>query len=835
MKKITLALAFFIAGAEITSAGVGRKEPLEISGVYPSLCTYAEYTSPEGKFTGESGSECGIGAVVPWAGRLWMINYAPHKVRGSGHKLYSVDEEMNLVIRPESIGGTPAGRMIHRESNQLLIGPYLIDAQGKVRVILSSRMPGRLTAIARHLKDPANMVYYFDMEGKLYEVNVHTLEVTKLFEKPVPGLHGKGGYTSQGRLVIANNGAGSVSTKNLQVRDVPKHPENAGILAQWDGEQWSIVERRQFTDVTGPGGIYGAANKKSPLWAIGWDKRSLRLKLLDWGKWHTFLLPKAQHCNDPRHGWFTEWPRIREIGGGRMLMDMHGMFFNYPVTFSAANTAGISPIGSHLRYIPDFCNWDGRLVLATDETSIQGNPMAGQPQSNLWFGKYEDLLEWGPASGWGGPWMNDEVKADTPSEPFLINGFDRRILHLAVGGGDVDFAGVDLTENLNAEVVYPAQEKTAPHRKSQGDVIFTLEIDVKGNGKWREYEYIAVPDGGYGFYILPSNLRANWIRLKTDKDCIATAYFHLTDKDYHDLSAGRELFAVLADVSSSDGVSSALLYSAKRNRDLRVISTGDAGDEQYFDFTKESFEFKKDSPDEGLKKLIKTRAGFSVDEASVIIETSAGRLRLPKGNAVFDEPFAAGRPRAVREVESERDLANIHGTFYEVPKLTIREPLLFGKLRPVASHNKRIFDYCSWNGLLVVSGVRKGAENDGHVFSSADGQTALWFGGIDDIWKLGKPVGHGGPWKDTEVTANAASDPYLMTGFDKKKVELLADREVTIVLEINFDHNGWHQYESFKVPAGKKIEHKFPTGYSAHWIRARADKDCKATVWFVYE
>ena len=37
--------------------------------------------------------------------------------------------------RPESVGGTPANRMIHRESQQLNIGPYFIDARGHVRAI----------------------------------------------------------------------------------------------------------------------------------------------------------------------------------------------------------------------------------------------------------------------------------------------------------------------------------------------------------------------------------------------------------------------------------------------------------------------------------------------------------------------------------------------------------------------------------------------------------------------------------------------------------------------------------------------------------------------------
>jgi hypothetical protein len=48
-----------------------------------------------------------------------------------------------------------------------------------------------MTANARHLTDPTNMVYFYDMERILYEVNVHTLAVNKLFNKPVPGWHGK--------------------------------------------------------------------------------------------------------------------------------------------------------------------------------------------------------------------------------------------------------------------------------------------------------------------------------------------------------------------------------------------------------------------------------------------------------------------------------------------------------------------------------------------------------------------------------------------------------------------------------------------------------------------
>jgi hypothetical protein len=942
----THAALFSLICLTVFSAQV-RADELQISGVYPHLTTYGIY-SEDGAHTKKGHDECGIGAIVPWAGKLWMVNYAPHQPRGSEHKLYSVDENLNLTIHPESVGGTPAARMIHRESNQLLIAHYLIDASGKVRVISPKVMPGRLTAIARHLTDPANMVYYCDMEGMLYEANVHTLEVTKLYHKPVPGWHAKGGYTSQGRLVWANNGEHAAGNyKDLVVGGAAQNADEIGALAEWDGKDWRIIERRQFCDVTGPGGICGAPDDKSPLWAIGWDLRSLRLKLLDGGKWSTFLLPKATHNNDPKHGWYTEWPRIREIGEGRLVMDMHGMFFDFPKTFSAANTAGLRPIASHLRYIPDFCNWNGRLVIASDETSIQGNPMAGQPQSNLWFGEFEDLKTWGPASGYGGPWVGDKIKAGVASDPFLIHGFDRRVLHLALGGevsrrllgqhlratdqleitsmptllaglarvtvhrgnyhrpapgysfrvtrpvtvylavdvrGDPnpgeewtktemavhwgghyrdsvyerefeagiveipgndtehkpgDFGmphtafvaceaeGLEIEASRLAKVTLPPSGDE-PNLLETGPVNFALEVGT-GAGFFWSYATIEVPEEGYVSHILPEDLDAQWIRIRADKACIATAYFHLTDKD--SASADEQLFAGLAEADSTD-VLAAQVYAAKQNRNLRVIADGD----RFFEVGKETFEFQPAEADEKLVDLLEVEPEFTVDEASVVLSTRKGRLRLPKGNSAYDQPFASGWPRVSREVESERHLANIHGTFYEVPLIINGVPPAFELMRPVASHSKQITDFCTWNGLLVLAGVRLDAKSDGHVFTDGENDAALWFGGIDDLWKLGKPVGQGGPWKDSAVKAGQPSDPYLMTGYDRKTLTLQADRDVMVTIEVDVDHqSGCRNYRTVSLTAGEAWNYEFPASFSAHWVRFKADADCVATAWLIYE
>ncbi|MHC5055003.1 MAG: hypothetical protein ACYTKD_09845 [Planctomycetota bacterium] len=117
--KTVLALAVSLLGAGASRAA---DRPC-VSGIYPHLAMY------------NSEGECGTGAVVPWAGRLWVITYGPHLVKGSSDRLYEITPGLEQIVRPESAGGTHANRMIHRESRQLFIGCHAIDARGNVRTI----------------------------------------------------------------------------------------------------------------------------------------------------------------------------------------------------------------------------------------------------------------------------------------------------------------------------------------------------------------------------------------------------------------------------------------------------------------------------------------------------------------------------------------------------------------------------------------------------------------------------------------------------------------------------------------------------------------------------
>ena len=831
--------------AKVEFGKVGNEEQViqtsgtrKIAGIYPHLTTYSQ-SRKDGRFFKPGHEECGIGAVVPWADKLWMITYAPHKPRGSDHKLYSIDQNLTMTVHPESVGGTPAGRMIHHESEQLFLGHYVIDKTGKIRVISPQKMPARVTAIMRHLKDPENFVYLFDMENMFYEINVHTLEFTRLFEDPIPGYHGKGAYTSQGRVVVSNNGETTFGHLDhpdhwqVSKKFTDRVSEDRGCLATFDGDKWEVIERRQYTEVTGPRGIHPTAEgSDDPVWAIGWDKRSLRLQVMEDGKFHLFLLPKGCLNNDAAHGWFTEWPRIRDVGQKDLLMDMHGMFFQFPRNFSSTNSGGIEPIGSHIRYLPDFCFWNGSVVLATDEASIQGNPLVGQAQSNLWFGDFDELREWGPRNAAGSIYMNDQVTAGQPSAPFLINGFPKRMIHLA----------------------------------SDQPVTFTLEIDREGKGIFETYRSIKVER--FASHIFPEDLDAQWIRVQTDKTCTVSVSFHFSDDEFRNSSSAKNLFRSIAEHDDGN-VSAALLFPNAHNRDLSVLSSNGKA----YDLDHVTFEFKpvgKEplagdcmSPEvakklgarigeekfkkQSLREFLTPKTEFKVDDASVILVSRENRsivgkkgnytvLRLPKGADSYDKPFAFGHPRMHREVESERMLANIHGTFYEVPFWIVGQAPLYTKMRPVSTHNKQISDFTTWNGLLVLAGLKSGfSTGDPRVYSSHDKQTALWMGGIDELWKFGKPVGVGGPWKNTAVKAGTPSDPYLMTGYDRKTLMLKADKECTITAEIDIDHwTGFHPYKSFQLKEGEELIYEFPDGFAAHWIRFHSNEDIRASAQLIY-
>jgi hypothetical protein len=419
-------------------------------------------------------TECGVGALMPWADSLWAVTYNSHKERtGTGLALFRIDESLKTE-RVHVHNGTHANRYLHKESNQIFIGPYAIDMGGKVRFIEALK-DIRITATFTHLKDPANLVYMLGMEGEFYELDVTTLKARLLDD--LHARHGrkqrshfKGGYMGQGRVVVANNGFYAFGE------------EEAGLI-EFDGTRWNVLSKKPHME------CMGRENMGNVIFCTGWDESSVLFWALVAGKWNKYRLPRGGNVH--LQAWQTEWMRIREVETEHFLMDIHGLFYELQPHPFENSIWGVKPICNHLRIIPDFVGFRGLLALGGNTNSPNGdsNRYVGQPQSGIWFGKTDDLWQWGKPSGWGGPWRKQAVQAGVPSDPFLMTGFQNKMLHL----------------------------------KTDKAATVTIEIDFLGDGSWERYEKVTV--NGYGKHIFPAGFTAHWVRLTLDTSCTASAEF----------------------------------------------------------------------------------------------------------------------------------------------------------------------------------------------------------------------------------------------------------------------------------------------------------------------
>ena len=741
-------------------------------------------------------NECGTGAIVPWAGNLWAITYGPHLPKGSSDKLYSISSDLNQTVHKESIGGTPANRMLHPESNQLFIGPYAISGSGTVRAMPYSQLYGRPTGNARHLVHPKTHIYMMTMEEGLYEIDVRSLTSKELYRDEqlpggrkanLPGYHGKGLASSQGVLVYANNGEhGDDALVN------PTIP--SGCLAEWDGSDWKVIRRNQFTEVTTLGGILGNQTDRDPIWSIGWDHRSLILMCRQNDTWQAYRLPKTSHCYDGAHGWNTEWPRIRDIGERDLLMTMHGMLWRFPKTFSHASNAGIAPRSSTLKVIGDFCRWNGRVVFACDDTAKSeflnkrrakgGIAGPGQSHSNLWFVNAKQLNDIGPRTGRGAVWLNDTVQAGETSEAFIGSGFASR--HITI-----------------------CHMEAFP-------VTFDIEIDTNGNGVFTHHTTL-VAQVGRPFFI--HNLPAiPWVRFVARTAARGvTIMFSYRDPDRRTLHPDR-IFDGLARTREAAGKT--LLYA--RGGDRRTLAVAPNA---LMAYELDANADLKPTSEPALAGFVQQSVPVkdSVDARVLITDDYAVRYVSDDGRRWIipvQNPATPHYGRYCREVCTERDLLHICGTFIELPAENAGG---ITHARAIASHPFVIHDYASYRGMLVLTAAT-GAKPGAHVVTSTDGNAAVWLGVVDDIWKLGRPIGKAMTGLNNRNAGSWTSDPILANGFGDTEItcQIAGGLGGVVFVDADISGNGtWIGLCRIQVMPGGKGHAAIDKRLHPYWLRIR--------------
>ena len=70
--------------------------PVQVNGVFPNLTVMAKGVG--------SDSEAGIGALIPWAEKLWAVGYVAH-IRGEGLGLYEISDNMTMRRHPAAVTG----------------------------------------------------------------------------------------------------------------------------------------------------------------------------------------------------------------------------------------------------------------------------------------------------------------------------------------------------------------------------------------------------------------------------------------------------------------------------------------------------------------------------------------------------------------------------------------------------------------------------------------------------------------------------------------------------------------------------------------------------------
>ena len=183
----------------------------------------------------------------------------------------------------------------------------------------------------------------------------------------------------------------------------------------------------------------------------------------------------------------------REVCRERNLFNAHGTIYELPYR-NAGGFSLIRPVTTHNRRIKDFCSWRGLFVMTGISQSVNDNDRiirSSDDKAAVWLGAVDDLWHMGKAVGVGGPWKDSVVKANEPSDQYLMTGYDQKTLTLRHSSDDV--------------------------------VTITVEVDITGYGDWQPYQSFAVSKGETVTHRFPEDFNAYWVRTISDTDTTFTA------------------------------------------------------------------------------------------------------------------------------------------------------------------------------------------------------------------------------------------------------------------------------------------------------------------------
>ena len=389
-------------------------------------------------------SECGIGALMPWADKLWITTYPDENGNGGGMGLWSLDEDGNMVLVSET-NGTHAGRAC--SGDYAFIGEHKIHRDGTVIRMTGFGADVRITAWAKVPGQTPDSngnvwVYALGMDGSIFRVKDSASPTVTFVGNAAAGLgivgqpHFKAMWGTPKRLYVVSNinfpdgRAGYLDLTTL-----------GGTLA-WTRLDTGVATGASHIEVA------GSYDGNGHVFALGQDQWTGFLHLIhgnDAGPARRFLIPLASR--QQVKGWQQEWMRIRQADTTeRYLMDFHGCYYALSPFLDSTDgndsqTTGfprLEALGMHTRTTTDFAVFDGKLWLGSNSSSTQSSnkyPNAGQSASILWsVASVDELLSMTrkPRASGAFYWQK-AIPAATESEPMLARGYDKKVILIKNG------------------------------------------------------------------------------------------------------------------------------------------------------------------------------------------------------------------------------------------------------------------------------------------------------------------------------------------------------------------------------------------------------------------
>jgi len=408
--------------------------------------------------------------VIPYRGELWIATN-----RGGG--LFTLNSdfvlEKQLDYKDRDAHGDKHLGAYHEPTDKLLIGKFAVD-KGDIKEYST---PTGASLIDAREEDDQHMLAV-DFWGRIYRVDMttHPPSATQISTVPKP--------------VDTNN--------ESEVRECSLYNGYLIVPAE-DGKNHGLfyydVSADTWTTVTTNGFYTGVLRHKDYVAVFGTDAKSDIIWTTEDGTTYSmFRLPRVHTHQTNYHP--CEFRRS-QILQDRGLVNMRGMWFELPLYRSRSkfpNSFDPLPICRDMWEIGDLSLYQGFLAIAHREgtkTVFEWNDSGGTPQSGVSLVSLQYLEQLGEPRGKGGVWNGDSVGAGETSDPFLINGFDKKTIHLETD------AATD----------------------------YTIQVDPIGDGSWKDYDTVSFSGAGYDTYIMTGD--AVWVRVKSSDAVTATAWFNV--------------------------------------------------------------------------------------------------------------------------------------------------------------------------------------------------------------------------------------------------------------------------------------------------------------------